>query len=86
MLLMVAWAVPLAHATSFFPISADPNNSFVPDRLSSVTYSPGSVTTIATLGDGSLGFNGGLTSGAGGTLYAIALPCLRQLMLGKKES
>jgi hypothetical protein len=71
----VAWAavvIPQAHATSFFTISGDPNNSFVPDRFSFVTLSPQSVTYVATLGDGSLGFNGGLTTGPGGTLYGIA--------------
>lgn len=72
MLLMVVWTVPLVHATSFLSISGDPNNNYVPDQFSSVTYPSGSVTTIATLGDGSLGFNGGLTVGSGGTLYAIA--------------
>jgi hypothetical protein len=64
--------LPLVHATSFVSISGDPNNSFVPDQLSSVTYAPGSATTVATLGDGSLGFDGGLTVGSGGVLYAIA--------------
>jgi hypothetical protein len=75
LLMVVAWvaaAVPLAHAGSFVAISGDPNNSFVPDQFSSVTLSPQAVTTVATLGDGSLGFNGGLTTGPGGTLYAIA--------------
>lgn len=69
---LAAVMVSSARGTSFFSISGDPNNGFVPDQLSSLTDAPGSVTTIATLGNGSLGFNGGLTVGAGGTLYAIA--------------
>ncbi len=60
------------NATSLFSISGDPNNFFVPDQFSSLTESPGSVTTVGTLGDGSLGFNGGLTAGPGGVFYAIA--------------
>lgn len=73
-LLIVVWTatVPLIHATSFFSISGDPNNNFVPDQWSSLTNSPASVITTATLGDGSLGFNGGLTQGPGIALYAIA--------------
>jgi hypothetical protein len=69
---LIAAFLPQAHATNFFSISGDPNNSYVPDQWSSLTSSPGSVTMIATLGDGSLGFNGGLTQGPGAALYGIA--------------
>jgi hypothetical protein len=74
LLVSVAWAVVVvsqAHATSLFAIGADPN-TFVPDQLASVKTSPPGVTTVATLGDGSLAFNGGLTVGPGGLLYGIA--------------
>ena len=63
---------PLRANTIFASISGDPNNSFVPDQLSSVDQAQQTVTGVATLGDGSLGFNGGLTYGTGGNLYAIA--------------
>jgi hypothetical protein len=69
---LAAAIVSSAYGAAFFSISGDPNNNFVPDQFSSLTSSPGSVTPIATLGDGSLGFNGGLTVGSGGALYAIA--------------
>lgn len=58
--------------TSFYTISGDPSNFYVPDQFSSVDLNASSVTTVATLGDGSLGFNGGLVLGPGGSLYAIA--------------
>jgi len=61
-----------AHATtssSIYSLSADPN-TFVPDQFSSVNPALQTVSNIATLGDGSLGFNGGITQGIGG-LYAI---------------
>lgn len=69
---LAAVILPHVSADNFFAISGDPNNFFVPDLFSSLTELPGSVTTIGTLGDGSLGFNGGLTTGPGGVLYAIA--------------
>jgi hypothetical protein len=75
LLATVAWAavfLPHTHAEVLFSISGDPNNSFVPDVFSSLTDSPGSLATIAVLGGGSLGFNGGLTVGPGSVLYAIA--------------
>jgi hypothetical protein len=66
-------AVSPAHASiTAYVISGDPNNSFVPDQLSSLDFSNQVVTNIATLGDGSLGFNGGFTTGPSGVLYAIA--------------
>ena len=68
---LTAAAMPQANAATFFAIGAD-LNTFVPNQLSSVTSSPQAVTPLATLGDGSLGFNGGLTTGPGGTLYGIA--------------
>ena len=71
-LTILTLSLPLVHATSFVSINGDPNNFFVPDQLSDVSFPPGSVSTVATLGDGSLGFNGGLTVGSGGVLYAIA--------------
>ena len=64
-------AVSSAQAASFFAIGPDPT-TFGPDQLMSVTLAPPAVNTVATLGDGSLGFNGGLTEGPGGVLYAIA--------------
>jgi hypothetical protein len=60
-----------ASATSLWTISDDPNN-FVPDQLSFANSTLQTVTTVATLGNGSLGFDGGLTTGPGGVLYAIA--------------
>jgi hypothetical protein len=66
-----AAVVPHAGAATFFAISAD-LNTFVPNQLSSVTSAPQAVVPAATLGDGSLGFNGGLTTGPGGALYGIA--------------
>jgi hypothetical protein len=59
-------------ATTFLSISADPGNGYVPDLFSSLSDSGGSLSTIGSLGGGSLGFNGGLTAGPGGVLYAIA--------------
>jgi hypothetical protein len=56
----------------FASISGDPTNGFVPDQFSSVDKDQQTVTTVATLGDGSLAFNGGLAYGSGGTLFAIA--------------
>ena len=43
----------------------------VHDQLDLVRLSPQGVFTVATLGGGLLGFNGGLTAGPGGVLYAI---------------
>lgn len=60
-----------AQAATFYAIGPDPN-TFVPDQLVAISVSPPSLSTIATLGDGSLGFSGGLTFGPGATLYAIA--------------
>jgi hypothetical protein len=58
--------------TSFYTISGDPANFYVPDQFSSVDLNASSLTTVATLGDGSLAFNGGLVLGPDGSLYAIA--------------
>jgi hypothetical protein len=70
---LLAVAVPHAWAsTTFWSISEDPSNFFVPDQFSLVNSSTSSVTNVATLGDGSLGFNGGLVIGPGGGLYGIA--------------
>jgi hypothetical protein len=71
---LLTWAgmwVSSVHATSFYAIGPDPN-TFVPDQFVSVTLSTQSVNTIAALGGGLFGFNGGLTEGPSGTLYAIA--------------
>jgi hypothetical protein len=71
--LLLAVAAPHAWAsTTFWSISGDPGNFFVPDQFSSINSSTSSVTNVATLGDGSLGFNGGLVIGPGGGLYGIA--------------
>ena len=59
-------------ATTFWAISGDPANFYVPDQLSTVDLTAQSVTTVTTLGDGSLGYNGGLVLGPNGSLYAIA--------------
>lgn len=73
MALLATASVAHAHAGSFlWAISSDPNNGFVPDQFSSVVTSPPAVMTVATLGNGSLAFNGGLTIGPGGILYGIA--------------
>jgi hypothetical protein len=75
----LTWALFLAaayvapgQADTFWSISGDPNNFYVPDVLSSVDSGAQTVTTIAAMGGGNLGFNGGLTVGPGGKLYAIA--------------
>ena len=65
-------AFPATADPAFWTVSGDPANSFVPDQFSTVELNPPGVATVATLGDGSLGFNGGLTIGGGGALYAIA--------------
>jgi hypothetical protein len=65
--------IPSAHAsTMLLTISGDPNNFFVPELLSSVDVAATTVTNGPALGGGSLGFNGGLTTGPGGALYGIA--------------
>ena len=69
-LCVLTLAPPGLMATNLFSVSADPV-TFVPDQFSTVIV-PLSVGTIATLGDGSFAFNGGLTAGPGGLLYAIA--------------
>jgi len=61
-----------ASASNLWAVSGDPNNFFVPDQFSSIDIPLQTANTIATLGDGSLGFNGGLTAGPGGGLYGIA--------------
>jgi hypothetical protein len=61
-----------AQADTFWSISRDPNNGYVPDVLSSVDSGAQTVTNIAAVSGGNLGFNGGLTLGPGGKLYAIA--------------
>lgn len=60
-----------ARSTTLLAIGSDPN-TFVPDQLVLADVAAQTVNTLATLGDGSLGFNGGLTFGPGGLLYAIA--------------
>ncbi len=60
-----------AEGATLYAIGSDPN-TFVPDQLTLADTGAQSVTTVATLGDGSLGFNGGLVFGPGGLLYAIA--------------
>jgi hypothetical protein len=60
------------QATTLFSVSGDPANSFVPDQFSNITLIPPTVTGIATLFDGSQGFDGGLTLGPGGVFYAIS--------------
>lgn len=69
---MAAACVAPGRADTLWSISGDPNNGFVPDVLSSVNSGAQTVTNIAAMGGGDLGFNGGLTVGPGGTLYAIA--------------
>src|SRR5260370_29687728 len=72
--LLLAACLPQAQAagTSLWSISGDPNNGFVPDLFSLVDNTSQTVNNIAPLGNGSLGFNGGVTVGPGNTLYAIA--------------
>jgi hypothetical protein len=62
--------VTLARASSFYSISGDPN-TFIPDQFSTVDSNTMTVSTVGTLGNGSLGFNGGLTVAPGG-IYAVA--------------
>lgn len=72
LLFLRSWvAVIPGRGSTFYAIGPDPN-TFVPDQLVSVTLAPQSVCTLATLGGGLFGFNGGLTVGPGGVLYAIA--------------
>jgi len=71
---VAVWAVAVlwpARAATLFAVGPDPN-TFAPNQLTSVTTTPPAVTTIGTLGDGSLAFNGGLTAGPGGALYGVA--------------
>jgi hypothetical protein len=65
-------AAQALNASNLWAVSGDSNNSFVPDQFSSINVPLQSVNTIATLGDGSLGFNGGLTEGPGGGLFGVA--------------
>ena len=69
--LLVSAAVPRAHGATLLAIGSDPS-TFVPDQLTLANIVAQTVTPLATLGDGSLGFNGGLTFGPGSGLYAIA--------------
>jgi hypothetical protein len=71
-LILAAVCVAPGQADTFWSISGDPNNGYVPDMLSSVDSGAQTVTSIAAMGGGILGFNGGLTVGPGGKLYAIA--------------
>jgi hypothetical protein len=71
-LILTAACVAPAQADSFWSIGGDPNNGYVPDVLFSVNSGAQTVTNIAAMGGGNLGFNGGLTVGPGGKLYAIA--------------
>jgi hypothetical protein len=67
--LLLSTAAPHAEGATLLAIGSDPIN-FVPDQLILADIASQSVSTIGTLGDGSLGFNGGLAYGPGG-LYAI---------------
>src|SRR5262249_43879618 len=60
-----------AEGATLYAIGSDPN-TFVPDQFTLADPVARGVTSVATLGDGSLGFNGGLAFGPGGLLYAIA--------------
>ncbi len=60
------------YAGALVSISGDPANSFVPDQLATIDPIGQTVSGFVTLGDGSLGFNGGLATGPGGVLYGIA--------------
>jgi hypothetical protein len=71
LILAAACAAPI-QADTFWSISGDPSNGYVPDVLSSVDSGVQTVTNIASMGGASLAFNGGLTMGPGGKLYAIA--------------
>lgn len=71
-ILVLATGAPCVRAgTLFWTISGDPNNSYVPDVLSSGDTSTQTVAAVGPIGGGSLAFNGGLTAGPGGTLYGI---------------
>lgn len=72
LILASMWVAPGQADTLFYSISGDPNNGFAPDLLSSVDSGAQSVTAIAALGGGVLGFNGGLTVAPNGQLYGIA--------------
>jgi hypothetical protein len=65
-----ALAAMTARAATLFGVGPDPS-TFVPDQLDLIV-TPGSVSNVGTLGDGTLSFNGGLTFGLGGALYGIA--------------
>jgi hypothetical protein len=69
--LLLSAAAPRAESATILAIGSDPA-TFVPNQLTLADVAAQSVTTLATLGGGSLGFNGGLTFGPGGLLYAIA--------------
>jgi hypothetical protein len=71
-ILLIAAGTHVRAGSVFWSVSGDPSNLFVPDQFSNINLSPQAVVTLGTLGDGSLGFNGGLAVGAGGALYAIA--------------
>ena len=71
-MILAAACIAPAQADTFWTISRDPNDGYVPDVLSSVDSDAQTVTNIAAMGGGNLGFNGGITVGPGGKLYAIA--------------
>jgi hypothetical protein len=69
---LLAASSPGNASTLLWTISGDPNDSYVPDILSTVVPGVQPVTEVARLGDGSVyAFNGGLTFGSG-ALYGIA--------------
>jgi hypothetical protein len=56
-----------------FLFTIGPDNNFVPRSFTSISVDASSVTSLFNLGDGSLGFNGGLTfRPTDGLFYAIA--------------
>lgn len=68
----LAISISTAHAGALFYVIGPDPNTFTPDVLIPFTISPPAVGSPATLGDGSLAFNGGLVGGPGGVLYGIA--------------
>jgi len=72
LLLAMAGLACTIHAGALVSISGDPANFFVPDQLATVDPLAQTVAGFVTLGDGSLGFNGGLATGPAGMLYGIA--------------